>query len=448
MSVGSGIRRAGRLIVHNWPLKLAAIALATLLYAGLVASQDSTVFPGPVPVTAVNQPPGTVVTNDLRDIEQIRYIAPLEVGRLRAEDFEATVDLTNVKPDGQQVNVRVAVNAIDPRVTILDSQPRSIQVVLDEVTSKLVDVDVQQATHAARRRCRRHDVHAAAGHGHRPVHRREPRRVGARDRAPGPGGDRRRPRLRGQAGRRRGRRRGGRRARPALGPRDDPAVHQPRDADPAGEPERDRHPRAGLPDRVDRVRSADRVRRGRCRPARPADAGRHGAGAGLGRHPRRRPERRPRPAVGRGRRHAGDGARGRPYRGRDRDPHLPRRDPARRPRARARLHAVGDPDAAHAVRPRVGPRPPRRCADRRRRQRRGPRAWVAHAAGGPIVALDRDPRGGVARDRHRHDLRAGDAHRRSSRPPSLRTRPDQRRPPTLRRRPPDRTPRTFTRGHR
>ena len=63
------IRRAVRLVVHNWPLKLAAIALATLLYAGLVASQDSSVFPGPVPVTAVNQPPGTVVTNHLRDVD-------------------------------------------------------------------------------------------------------------------------------------------------------------------------------------------------------------------------------------------------------------------------------------------------------------------------------------------------------------------------------------------
>ena len=33
----------------------------------------------------------------------------------------------------------------------------------------------------------------------------------------------------------------------------------------------------------------------------------------------------------------------------------------------------------------------------------------ARAAGGPIVALDPDPRGGVARDRDRHDRRAADA---------------------------------------
>ena len=43
------VRRAVGVVVHNWPLKLAAIALATLLYAGLVASQDSSTFPGPSP---------------------------------------------------------------------------------------------------------------------------------------------------------------------------------------------------------------------------------------------------------------------------------------------------------------------------------------------------------------------------------------------------------------
>jgi YbbR domain-containing protein len=144
MSFGARVERAVRFIVHNWPLKLAAIALATLLYAGLVASQDSSVFPGPVPVTATNKPPNTVVTNDLRDLDQIRYIAPLEVGRLRADDFEATIDLTNVNPDGQPVSVRVAVTPVDPRVTVLDFQPRSIQVVLDEVTTKLVPVDVER----------------------------------------------------------------------------------------------------------------------------------------------------------------------------------------------------------------------------------------------------------------------------------------------------------------
>jgi hypothetical protein len=42
------VRRLVGLIVYNWPLKLAAIALAFLLYAGLVVSQSQLEFRTPV----------------------------------------------------------------------------------------------------------------------------------------------------------------------------------------------------------------------------------------------------------------------------------------------------------------------------------------------------------------------------------------------------------------
>ena len=134
--------RLGRLIVHNWPLKLAAVILATLLYAGLVASQDSNTFPGLVKVTPINQPPGTVITNTIRDVDQIRYIAPAELGPLRAEDFRATVDLSGLKADGNPVSLRVNVTAFNPQVTILEVRPRNVQVVLDQKVSKQVQVVV------------------------------------------------------------------------------------------------------------------------------------------------------------------------------------------------------------------------------------------------------------------------------------------------------------------
>ena len=142
MNAGRAVRRLGRLIVHNWPLKLAAIALATFLYAGLVASQDSNTFPGLIKVTPVNIPADTVITNQLKDVDQIRYIAPADLGPLRAEDFRATVDLTGVKPDGNPVILRVNVTAFDPRVDILETRPRTIQVVLDQKISKPVQVAV------------------------------------------------------------------------------------------------------------------------------------------------------------------------------------------------------------------------------------------------------------------------------------------------------------------
>lgn len=144
MSMRRTVRRALGFLVHNWPLKLAAIVVATLLYAGIVASQDSSTYPGPVPVRATNQPAGTVVTNQLRDVEQIRYIAPADVPRLRADDFRATVDLAGVRPDGNPVAVPVRVTVTDARVTILEVIPPTIQVVLDTSVSRTVPVQVDR----------------------------------------------------------------------------------------------------------------------------------------------------------------------------------------------------------------------------------------------------------------------------------------------------------------
>ena len=146
MSARSSARRLARFVIHNWPLKVAAIALATLLYAGLVASQDSSVYSGTIQVTAVNQPTGTVVTNQLGSVEQIRYLAPIEVGSPSAQDFEATVDLAGVDPTGHPVNVRVEVVPNDPRITILEVEPRTVQVVLDETISLAVPVRVARGT--------------------------------------------------------------------------------------------------------------------------------------------------------------------------------------------------------------------------------------------------------------------------------------------------------------
>jgi len=142
MSARRIARRLLGAIVHNWPLKLAAIVLASLLYVGLVATQDSSTFPGPIPVTWVNKPDATIVTNQLKTVDEVRYIAPADLGRLTADDFKATVDLSNVPATGTATSVRVSVVAVDPRVTILDVRPRSIPVVLDKEVSLTVPVTV------------------------------------------------------------------------------------------------------------------------------------------------------------------------------------------------------------------------------------------------------------------------------------------------------------------
>ncbi len=146
MNVRRWLRRVAALIVHNWPLKLAAVVVATLLYTGLVASRDSSVYPGPIQVTPIHQPAGTKITSDIPDVESVRYLAPTEDGRLTATDFRATIDLTGVKADAVPVNIPVNIQPIDPRVTIIEVTPPTIQVVLDKVITKIVDVVVDRGT--------------------------------------------------------------------------------------------------------------------------------------------------------------------------------------------------------------------------------------------------------------------------------------------------------------
>ena len=75
------------LITHNWPLKVAAVALATVLYAGLALSQNARTWPGRVPIEAVDQPAGAFLLESLGDVTSIRYYAPADVAaRISSSD--------------------------------------------------------------------------------------------------------------------------------------------------------------------------------------------------------------------------------------------------------------------------------------------------------------------------------------------------------------------------
>ena len=132
-----------RVITHNWPLKLGAVALATLLYGGLVVSQTTVPFAGTVQIRPVNQPAGTVVLTNLGAVSGIRYVAPPDLGlRIDSLSFRATVDLTGVIPTGEPVTLDVNVEAVDNRVQVLDFEPKRILVTVDRVGTKTVPVRV------------------------------------------------------------------------------------------------------------------------------------------------------------------------------------------------------------------------------------------------------------------------------------------------------------------
>lgn len=133
--------RAIGFIVHNWPLKLAAIGLASLLYGGLVLSQTTQTFSRAVPIVTENAPSDIIVLSNLGSVTRIQYVAPPDLGlRIDTESFHAVVDLTGVNPTGGPVTLNVMVEAVDPRIQVLDIEPHAITVTLDRVGSKDVPI--------------------------------------------------------------------------------------------------------------------------------------------------------------------------------------------------------------------------------------------------------------------------------------------------------------------
>jgi len=136
--------RALRLITHNWPLKLGAIALATLLYGGLVVSQNTDAFPGTVQIRPINPPANAIVPPNLGAVNGIRYVAPPDLGlRIDSSSFRATVDLADVVPTGDPVTLDISVEAVDDRVRVLDFEPKRITVTIDQLDTKTVPVRVE-----------------------------------------------------------------------------------------------------------------------------------------------------------------------------------------------------------------------------------------------------------------------------------------------------------------
>jgi YbbR domain-containing protein len=135
--------RALRLVVHNWPLKLAAIGLASLLYGGLVLSQSTATLTGVVPVDVVNQPADTFLLETIRPVTEIRYFSPSGVQPI-SSDFEASVDLSDVEAGAGPRSVPVDLRSVDPRVRVVDFQPKVVTVDLDRLANKDVPVEVDR----------------------------------------------------------------------------------------------------------------------------------------------------------------------------------------------------------------------------------------------------------------------------------------------------------------
>jgi YbbR domain-containing protein len=134
-----------RLILGNWPLKLAALGLATLLYAGVALSESTRTWEGPVPIEVLRAPSGGALLDVPGVVDEIRFRAPQEVAdQLTAGSFRASIDLSAVEPrvGAEPVPVTVDVFPADPRVRVVDHTPRSVNVRLDQVVSRSLPVTI------------------------------------------------------------------------------------------------------------------------------------------------------------------------------------------------------------------------------------------------------------------------------------------------------------------
>ncbi|MDF2734553.1 MAG: hypothetical protein K0S97_1176 [Chloroflexota bacterium] len=140
---GSAVTRALQVLVHNWPLKLAAIGLATLLYGGLVFSQSTQTFNGVIPVDVLNKPDDTFLLTVVEPVTSVRYFAPSGVQPITST-FEAWIDLDGVEPGSGLQSVPVRVRSIDNRISVISNVPDRMTVELDELSRRIVPVKVPE----------------------------------------------------------------------------------------------------------------------------------------------------------------------------------------------------------------------------------------------------------------------------------------------------------------
>jgi YbbR domain-containing protein len=134
------------LLLGNWPVKLAAVGLAIVLYAGVALSENTRTWQGPVPIEVLRAPAGGALLEQPGSVTSISYRAPIEAtGQLTGGSFRASIDLSLVEPraGGEPVSVAVDVTSVDPRVRIVDYEPRSVNVRLDDVVTRGIPVTIQ-----------------------------------------------------------------------------------------------------------------------------------------------------------------------------------------------------------------------------------------------------------------------------------------------------------------
>jgi YbbR domain-containing protein len=139
-----------RVIMHDLPLKIAAVIIALLFWVGYVQNavpQDVTVaFDGRVPVERPAVPDGFVLRGNLGDVA-VKLAGPEgAVKNIGLADLHATVDLTGIDASRPEPHdAKVVVTVANAAVKVVDWSPPTIAVRLERITSRTVSVQTKLA---------------------------------------------------------------------------------------------------------------------------------------------------------------------------------------------------------------------------------------------------------------------------------------------------------------
>jgi YbbR domain-containing protein len=137
-------------VKRDAPLMLGAALLASVLYAGLVFSQNVRVWPGPVPIEPFGQRSDVFLLEvSPQSVTNIRFVAAGgAAASVSGQSFRATVDLSGLtpSPNGAPLTAPVRVEALDQQIQVTGWSPTSVTVTLDAVTTRSVPVRVDRGT--------------------------------------------------------------------------------------------------------------------------------------------------------------------------------------------------------------------------------------------------------------------------------------------------------------
>jgi len=140
------VRRALAFLLRNWPLKLGAVLLASVLYGGIVLSQDDKRWLGRVVIEPTGLPARAALLGiSSTEVISITYRADLDVAsQLTNGSFRATVDLSRITPQegGPEVDAPVTLETLDRRVQVIAFEPSTVKVRLDPVVVEEMPVTV------------------------------------------------------------------------------------------------------------------------------------------------------------------------------------------------------------------------------------------------------------------------------------------------------------------